>query len=229
MPSGFTNKPKILRGAFVEYGLSLPPLVVVFQFNPLTIERSRKLTFSVPGESASTPRSKTLHQTEADLRKIQECQDVKVPEEIISFDIRLDATDKLNEGDAITGEFGVGPRLATLELMMHPKGESILGGLVDDLLGLDKSGFSFTKKPNPPMILFIWGIKRVLPVNITSMNITETQFNTNLDPMRATVSVNLTVIEGENPLYMYSKAVKEVTSVLNLANIADIANVVIPG
>ena len=34
MADGFPNKPKILRGAFVEFGLSLPPLFVVFQFNP---------------------------------------------------------------------------------------------------------------------------------------------------------------------------------------------------
>ena len=45
MPDGFPNKPKILRGAFVEYGLSLPPLVVVFQFNPLQLTRNRSLTF----------------------------------------------------------------------------------------------------------------------------------------------------------------------------------------
>ena len=35
MPGGFKNKPKILRGAFVEFGLSIPPLFVVFQFNPV--------------------------------------------------------------------------------------------------------------------------------------------------------------------------------------------------
>ncbi len=29
-----TTSPKILRGAFIEYGISLPPLFVVFQFNP---------------------------------------------------------------------------------------------------------------------------------------------------------------------------------------------------
>lgn len=34
MSGGFKNKPKILSGAFVEYGLSIPPLIVVFQFNP---------------------------------------------------------------------------------------------------------------------------------------------------------------------------------------------------
>ena len=42
MPGGLRNQPKVLRGAFVEYGLSLPPLVVVFQFNPLQLSRSRQ-------------------------------------------------------------------------------------------------------------------------------------------------------------------------------------------
>jgi hypothetical protein len=48
-------------------------------------------------------------------------------------------------------------------------------------------------------------------------------------PTRATVSVNLTVIEGKSIPFMYSKALKEVSSVLNLANIAEVANVVVPG
>jgi hypothetical protein len=79
------------------------------------------------------------------------------------------------------------------------------------------------------MILFIWGRKRVLPVNINSMNITETEFSADLNPIRATVSVSLTVIEGPNAPYTYSKVMKEAMSVLNLANITDVANVAIPG
>lgn len=228
MPSGFTNKPKILRGAFVEYGLSLPPLVVVFQFNPEKLTRNRSLTFTIPGETTKTPRSQSLHQIEMNPLTIQEKQNVKVEEESISFEIRLDATDKLNDGDAITEQFGIAPQLSTLELMVHPKEESLIGQALGALLG-SKGGFSFTRGPNPPMILFIWGRKRVLPVNIKSMNITETEFSTDLNPIRATVAVNLTVIEGKNIPYMYSKAMKEVMSVLNLANITDIADVVIPG
>jgi hypothetical protein len=54
-------------------------------------------------------------------------------------------------------------------------------------------------------------------------------FSADLNPLRATVNVSLTVIEGKNLAYKYSKAMLEVMSVLNLANIADIANVVIPG
>lgn len=245
-----TNAPKILRGAFVEYGLSIPPLFVVFQFNPVELTRSRTLAFGpengaaeglplAPGgqatgtTAASGGRGRSLreyHEQTEDLTEIRDGQRVTVQEETISFSIRLDATDKMNEGDPIAATFGVLPQLATLELMVHPKADSLLGAAVDALLGLgDEDGFSSAKKPNPPLVLFIWGHKRVLPVNITSMNITETEFSTLLDPTRATVSVSLTVIEGSNPFYTYSKVAKEVSSVLNLANIPDIANVVIPG
>lgn len=243
-----TNAPKILRGAFFEYGISLPPLFVVFQFNPVELTRSRSLSYGpensaadgtaqreANGQAQSTAgqhgcRSlREFHEDTSDLLEIQERQTVTVQEEDISFDIRLDATDKMNEGDPITATFGVLPQLATLELMVHPKSSSLLGAAVDALLGLDEDGFSFSKRPNPPMILFIWGHKRVLPVNIKSMNIKETEFSTLLDPIRATVSVSMSVIEGANPLYFYTKAVKEASALLNLANITDIANVVIPG
>lgn len=231
MPGGFSNKPKILRGAFVEYGISLPPLVVVFQFNPIQLTRNRSLTFSVPSSETSGGASTSLrkfHERHDDLTDLRDAQQVQVQEESIGLEIRLDATDKLNEGDTITEQFGVAPQLATLELMVHPKGESLIGQALGALLG-SPGGFSFTKGENPPLILFIWGRKRVLPVNINSMNITETEFSTDLNPIRATVAVNLTVIEGKNIPYMYSKAMKEAMSVLNLANITDIADVVIPG
>ncbi len=226
--SGFSNTPKIIKGAFVEYGLSIPPLFVVFQFNPLQVQRSRNLSFRYNSSEDEESGLRQFHKEEADLLKVQERQRVQVGEENISFQLRLDATDKLNDGDVITQEFGILPQLSTLELMVHPKEEGVLGQALGSLLG-SSNGFSFTRKPNPPLVLFIWGLKRVLPVNITNISIDETEFNTNLDPIRATVDVSLTVIEGANPLYTYSKAAKEVASVLNLANIGDIANVVIPG
>jgi hypothetical protein len=240
------NAPRILRGAFVEYGLSIPPLFVVFQFNPVELTRNRSLSFAPPndapgcatdaggadragGRGLREPKSlREFHRDEDDLAEIQKRQKVTVEEETLSFDIRLDATDKLGDGDVIAGEFGILPQLSTLELMVHSKEESLLGEALGSLLG-KPDGFSFTKKENPPLVLFISGIKRVLPVNINSLSIKETEFSTMLDPTRATVSVNLTVIEGRNPFFTYSKIVKEVSSVLNLANIGDVANVVIPG
>src|SRR3954466_1546976 len=64
MSDGFPNKPRILRGAFVEFGLSLPPLVVVFQFNPLQLIRNRTLSFAVPNPptGTSTAPLRTLRQ-----------------------------------------------------------------------------------------------------------------------------------------------------------------------
>ncbi len=229
--SGFLNKPKILRGAFVEYGLSIPPLFVVFQFNPVQLTRNRSLSYAASSSAQINGEGKSLrdfHKKYADLGELRDKQVVTVQEEAISFEIRLDASDKLDEGDAITEQFGIAPQLSTLELMVHPKDESLLVKALSSLPGLS-GGFSFTRKPNPPLILFIWGRKRVLPVNINSLNITEILYSTDLNPIRATAAVNLTVIEGGGLPYMYTKAMKEVMSVLNLANITDIANVVIPG
>lgn len=239
MSDGFPNKPKILRGAFVEFGLSVPPLIVVFQFNPEQLVRSRALTFAMPGVPGPTPHGETpaavpersLRQARAefdDLLDLQRKQLVAVQDQTIAFDIRLDATDKLDAGDGITEQFGIAPQISTLELMTLPKEESLLGGAIDALLGKAK-GFSFARSKNPPMILFVFGRKRVLPVNINTMNITETEFSADLNPVRATVSVNLTVIEGKNVPYQYSKAMVEAMSALNLANVADAANVVLPG
>lgn len=229
--SGFSNKPKILRGAFVEYGLSLPPLFVVFQFNPVQLTRNRSLSYSANSSGQTAGRGGSLrdfHKQYDSLNKLQEEQVVTVQEEVIGFELRLDATDKLEEGDPITEKHGISPQLSTLELMVHPKDESLYGQALGELLG-SPGGFSFTCKPNPPLVLFIWGRKRVLPVNINNMNITEVLYDRDLNPIRATANVSLTVIEGQSIPYMYSKAMKEAMSVLNLANLTDIANVVIPG
>lgn len=230
MTGGFSNKPKILRGAFVEYGLSRPPLVVVFQFNPEKLSRNRSLSFSYPSRGTETgrekPRLQQLHRYQKDLSKIQKAQDVTIEEETISFDIRLDASDQLDAGNPITERLGIAPQLATLELMVRPKDEELLG----QALGLSSSkGYSFTRPNNPPLVLFVWGRQRVLPVNIQSLNITETAFSTDLNPIRAEVSVNLTVIEGPNAPYAYSNTAAKAMSALNLANLIDIADVVIPG
>jgi len=231
MPGGLRNQPKVFRGAFVEYGLTIPPLMVVFQFNPLQLARSRKQEFSMTAytEGEEEGHGLTLrdfHQGFKDLLKLRDAQYVTTHSESLGFEIRLDATDKLNEGDRITEQLGIAPQLATLELMAQPKSESVLGALVEQLL---PGGFSFTCTDKPPMILFIWGRKRVLPVNINSMTITETEFHASLEPIRATVEVDLTVIEGPNPAYMYTKSLKEVMSGLGLASLrTDVMDVVIP-
>jgi hypothetical protein len=77
------------------------------------------------------------------------------------------------------------------------------------------------------MVLFLWGLQRVLPVNINSITITETEFDWTLNPIRATVAVSLTVIEGRNPAYRYSQAAKETMSLINAAQV--VTDLEIPG
>ncbi|GAA2623985.1 hypothetical protein [Paractinoplanes durhamensis] len=229
MSDGFPNKPRILRGAFVEFGLSVPPLVVVFQFNPVQLTRNRGITYAVPASMAGANglTLRDFHNKFPDLRDVQREQLVTVAEQTIGFDIRLDASDRLDEGDALTEQLGIGPQLATLEQMVTPKNESLIGGLANDIGR--PLGFSFTRNSNPPLVLFVFGRKRVLPVNITALNITETEFSAGLDPVRASAAVNLTVIEGGNAPYKYTRAATEAMSVLNLARATDVANVVVPG
>jgi hypothetical protein len=149
-----------------------------------------------------------------------------VKQESLGFDIRLDASDPTN---GIAEEFGVAPQLSTLELMMLPKNQSLLGGAVSALLGGAPKEFAFfDEAKNPPIILFIWGRKKVMPVNITNMSIKEEEFSPELNPIRATVTVSLEVMEGPNAPFLYTKAMKEVMSVLNLANIGDLANTIVP-
>jgi hypothetical protein len=233
MPSGFSNQAKILRGAFVEFGISLPPLIVVFQFNPLTITRTRTASVNQP-ETPGKNRANNedfIKQICADklLKDLRNGQILTAKQQTLGFDIRLDATDKLNDGDTITEQFGIAPQLSTLELMMLPKSQSLLGGAVAALLGGSTNSFSFADdSKNPPVILFIWGRKKVMPVNITNMTIKEEEFSVDLNPIRATVTVSLEVIEGPNAPFLYTKALTEVMSLLNLANIGDIANTIVP-
>jgi hypothetical protein len=244
MVNGFANRPKILRGAFLEYGLSVPPLFVLFQFNPVQLQRTRSLSFSAPNEVVVCPnpaegaeaaearrleRTRTLrswHKEETDLERIRDRQVVRVQEETVSFELRLDATDVPDQGATPAQFLGIAPQLATLELMTYPKEESVLGAALGTLLG-GPQGFSFTRSPNPPLILFIWGLQRILPVNINSLSVTETEFDRMLNPIRATVGVNLTVIEGANPLFKFSKTAKEAMSVVNLAEL--VVDIGIPG
>lgn len=196
MFGGFSNKPKIFRGAFVEYGLKMgqdpkiEKLAVVFQFNPEQLTRQHSLTFSFNDQDSILD----FHQR-TELADIQAGQQVDIQEETINFELRLDATDQLDLGEVMVGQFGIAPQLAILELMVRPVGEVLKHQLTD------RGNYSSERDNNPPLIVFVWGKQRVLPVNINSINITETEFNTQLEPTRATVAVSLTVIEGKNAIY----------------------------
>jgi hypothetical protein len=225
-------RPKVLRGALVEFGISVPPLFVVFQFNPEQLTRSRSLDYSAAaggqGAGGTGNSLREFHKRYEDLIELRDAQQVTIEEEHIELEILLDASAGLGEGDPIAQQYGIAPQLSTLELMLHPKEESLFDRVNDLRLGRP-DGFSFTKQSNPPMILFVWGRKRVLPVNIDGLEITEMMHRPDLQPVRATATLSMTVIEGASGPYLYSKSMKETMSVFNLASATDVANVVVPG
>jgi hypothetical protein len=218
--SDFVLRPKVLRGAFVEYGLSLPPLLFAFQFNPETLTRSRTANYTPAGADGSGNgcREGNEAQQRACLSQVQ------VSEESIGLTLNLDATDDLNDGSGLTGQFGIGPQLSVLELMIYPKTDQLFGFPIGNLLG-GSDQFGAAQAKTIPILLFVWGRKRVMPVVMTSISITEQEYFPDLNPKRATVAVQLKVLEGFNPPYLYSHGWRTALAAMNLGNIGDFANV----
>ena len=217
----------LLRGALIEYASDFfgpLPNLVIFQFNPDTLSRN----ISIP----ERPTGATSRETS---------QAGNIPVERITLTAHFSAADKLNTGNIIAQELGIGPQLAALEKMVYPS--NLIGGLlgealdkIGDALGLEGDG-DVPKQPIPrekyPRILFIWGKTRVLPVLLESMSITEQQYDSYLNPIQAEVALGLAVASdpddkvGKGAL-KYSNLAKEAQAIVNLANTVELAIDLIP-
>ncbi len=166
--------PRVLKGALVsvENG-SMSGTVIPFQYNPNTVKRSLKPSMA-GGESGD--RSQIVRITGA-------------PPETISLEIELDAADALDRGDSTAEAVGLYPQLAMLELLVFPKSSHITSLQTQASAGvLEIAPFA------APRLLFVWGNQRVQPVQIESYSISEEEFDASLNPIRATVSLELRVL-----------------------------------
>lgn len=217
MLGGILNQPKILRGAFVEYDGGQAALAVVFQFNPMTISRARTTTVKTsdtPEGARALQNQQLLNDSQGSgARDLRRGQSITINSETLSFDIRLDATEKINEGDESALKYGVMPQLSTLEQLMLPKEQR---DTTRSSPGQSAQSYAFADEAkNPPVTLFVWGRKKVLPVNITNMQIREEEFNSELSPTRAVISVSLQVIEGPNAAFLQQESRNKVLSLVN--------------
>lgn len=212
----------LLRGALIEYGTSLIgpiPNVVIFQFNPESLSRSLEIP-TRPG--GATPREAT--------------QAGEKTYEKITFKAHFSAANMLDEGKVLAQLFGIGPQLAALEKMVLPSAKlaGLVGAALDAIGGaLGGAGDSAPAQPIPrekyPRILFIWGLTRVLPVTIDSMSINELEYDALLNPTRAEVDLQLSVIAVDDcsddilakGALEYSTLAKEAQAIANLANTAE--------
>lgn len=205
------NLTPTLKGAFLKFsgGLFGLPNIVVFQFNPETVTRTPSLAQQTEfGDGAARDPLRV----------------VAYPAESFSFSLRLDATDQLAASDPITIASGILPALSALELLMYPMPAT------QTLTLIPGSDSAYTNPPNLlPIVLFFWGPFRLMPVRVTSMSITEVEYDQLLNPTRAEVSVSLDVVSPPTladdlmiGAYKYTQTVKETMAALNLANSAAI-------
>lgn len=181
--TGLSRSPKVQKGALVQLVETLAglptPNVVPFQYNPSTLKRQLKPWN--PLEVDQTMRGLTAPTAQP-----------FDPEENITLDIELDASDQLEDGDPVAEQVGIADRIAALERMLYPA-DTPLGALLTAAAGLIGAGQP-PKRATVPITLFVWGPGRMLPVRIVSYSIEEQLFSPRLFPIQARVSLSLEVL-----------------------------------
>jgi Contractile injection system tube protein len=202
------GSPRITKGAIVSFDLNNPiPQVILFQYNPESLTRSLQAQSTGGGEG-----------DRAEAFRLK-----GPPIETISLDIELDASDQLEHPDRnpIAAKMGIHPQLAALELILYPKSQLIISSILREALGIME-----VKPEEGPFTLFIWGNNRVVPVRLTDFQVTEEAYDTNLNPIRAKVSLSLRVLsyddlERTHPghsLYLVYQTAKEAMGILGTVN-----------
>ena len=132
------------------------------------------------------------------------------PIETIKLDAEIDATDQLELGSGAAVEVGIADQLAALETIVYPAADALVANDA-----LQAAGTLEIAPMESPLVLFVWGRNRVVPVRITDFSITEEAFDTALNPIRAKVSLGLRVLSvddlgfdhrGGNVFLVYQRA-----------------------
>jgi hypothetical protein len=176
------NFPKLIKGGLVVLDVATGAIkrTIALQYNPDLLTRSYQVQ-GVGGEGGG--------QGAQPFR-------LKGPAiESIKLEAEIDATDALEQPDqnANAVQHGIGPQLAVLEGLVNPTTAELLA-----LNALSQSGTLEILPPEAPLVLFIWGASRVVPVRITEFSITEEAFDVALNPIRAKVSLGLRVMTTDD-------------------------------
>jgi hypothetical protein len=182
MPNGFPGRPILLKGALVvfETALPIPTNVIIFQYNPEMM--TRRIEQSSGGDQTSAaggPRNPCLNA--GDTRNV-----LQAPIESYTLTVELDAADQLEQSDGVTMAVGLHPALAALELLLYPPSTDVILNAALSLLGS-----SIIAPTQTPLVLFVWGAPRVVPVQVLSISITEQAFDQLLNPIQARVDLSM--------------------------------------
>jgi hypothetical protein len=218
-----------LRGALIEFMESFPipvPNVILFQYNPETMTHTWTPAKSggqnTPGQSPSNALAITGQ-----------------PEEQFSFTLSMDSDQTIADNMPVVTQLaqvsGVYPRIAALEMLLFPTaapGKGLIGA-VSSALGLSSPPPATSIPASTlPIVFFIWGPGRVVPVRVTALTITEKIYTSLLlVPTHAEAQITLKVLTQvelgwvtgtlgtiANGAATYMSGLREALAIANLAN-----------
>lgn len=169
------NTPKILKGGIVTLDPATAAVqrIITLQYNPDTLSR----TLQVQGTGGEgNDRSEALRLKGP-------------PVETIKLDAELDDTDQLEFAENTAVEVGLHPQLALLELLVYPSSTQLQNTHTQA-----QAGTLEIAPMEAPLTVFVWSQHRVVPMRITEFSITEEAFDTNLNPIRAKISLGMRVL-----------------------------------
>ena len=232
MSTGYSRSPKLLKGALIEFSerfIGPIPNIIVFQYNPEMMTRALEV-WSQNGGGEASASNDTSHTAQP-----------FDPPETFTLALELDAADALEKPESHPVAFisGVADRIAAMEMLLYPQGDSLLGGLVSSIsgsLGGTSIGSSSGVQPVPrgtvPVVLFVWGPGRIVPVRLTSFSVEEQAYSPLLYPIRARVSIGLKILTPRDfpscnrklsedlaiTAFNFTRKQKEVLAAANMAN-----------
>ncbi len=225
----------LLKGALVAFTTTFVaplPNVTLFQFNPETLTHTWSQPERVwPDQAQGTEGGNPM-------------MVAAVPGEQFSLTIVMDSNEDIAAKFPPSAQFaaasGLYTRLAALEMLMYPvqsgSAASQLLGQVSASLGASSS-FTVTTAvaaSSLPVVLFVWGAFRIVPVRVMALTITEKLYDALLNPVQAEAQLTLRVLTPDElaavtpssqvlarlatAAYAYTYGVRQADALLNLGN-----------
>jgi hypothetical protein len=231
----------VLKGALISFtpggvlGVPSLPNLITFQINPETITHA--WTEAVAPQAPSDPKI-----------RYSPLAVTGVPGETFAFTLMLDsdeqqadvATDPVGARLALVS--GIYTRLAGLELLQFPTPmpAGSLVGQVSAAASASTQGASAADSASQtvplsqvPIVLFVWGPQRIVPVRVTAFSVTEKLFDGLLNPTHAEAQITLAVLTPDElaavqgPMagiaqtaYAYTQGLRTAQALANLAESA---------
>lgn len=223
--TGYSRSPSIAKGALVQLLpdiVGIIPNIIVFQYNPESI--TRRLSPWDPTAVDQTQRGV----------QAPTVQPFDVPESFDNLTIELDATDDLEDGNAIAKTSGIETRLAALRKLTQAS-EGLVGDFIASAKSLVGLGGDEAHRPTVAPILLVLGPRIITPVRVKSFRVEETLHSPAYYPLQAKVTLGLEVLTPDTfrcqedvagklavAAYRFTRLQEDANALLNIANVGAI-------